>query len=164
MRFWNYIYYCTYRILVKTGWLLIYKPLMFIILKFFRVSKERKKRMDREFIKFADGKELGLNMSYAFSFMFLTTVTLFATICLYFTVLIDYKIKDDMIYFLVGVMSLSYLTNYTFLWRNEIYLEYFKEFEKRGFPKFHYLYVILFHLAIITLFIFSIYWFVGFNI
>ncbi len=163
-RFWNYLFYLQWKLLNKLGTKFIQQPIHAVTYFFFPKIRKKKPEIERGYSVVINDSERGFNLGFAFSHLFLTTLIIYGIICLYVNVLIDHKVKEDIKYFLIGVMVLSYFTNYWFLWRKDIYLKYFKEFESQPFSRIHYLYAILFHLGIAAFGILSIYWTIGFNI
>ncbi|MBC9811459.1 hypothetical protein H9Y05_03125 [Crocinitomicaceae bacterium CZZ-1] len=163
-RYWNYLFYLQHKLLNVIGVKYFQRPLSYIIFFIFPKLKKKKKEILNAAASSIDHKEMGFNLGFAFSHMFLTTVVIFSIICLYVTVLINYKIKEDIKYFITGVLLLSYLLNYWLLWKKDIYLTYFKKFEKQPFSQWHYLYIIFFHLGVWGFGILSIHWTIGFNL
>jgi hypothetical protein len=163
-RLWNYLLYLQWRLLNRLGAKLIQQPIHSITFFFFPKIRKKKEQIEQSYSLVINDSERGVNLGFAFSHIFLTTSIIYGVVCLYMNVLINHKVKDDIKYFLIGVMVLSYLTNYWLLWRKDIYLKYFKEFENQPFSRWRYLYVILFYLGIMTFGVLSIYWTIGFNL
>lgn len=156
MRFWNYLYYFSWRLQESIGRFLIERPLAYIfgLIPFFRKNWEKGKK---DYERFVYDRKLSLNMVYAFCYMLITTIIIYASIALPLVVALDQDVDMNLKYYLLGVLLLAYLTNYYFLWRNDRYMRYFKEFDNRFFSRIHYFYVILFHVAAIAVCILSIY-------
>lgn len=111
-----------------------------------------------------NNKDFGFNIGFAFGFMFLTTMVIYTSICLFLVKLLNIDVEDTIYYYFFAVVALSYLTNYFFLYRADTYKKHFEEFEKIKNKSRIYLSAVLFHLAIIGFGILSIHFTVGFNI
>jgi len=158
IRFWNYLFYAHWRLLNGLGSKLIQQPIQSILSVFFPKIKKKKKEIKRGYSTAVEDPKQGLNLGFSFQLLFVTTTIVYGIICLYITVLLDYKIRKDFVFFLIGTLGLAYLSNYLLLWREDRYLKYFKIFENESFSRIHYLNVILFHLSIWTFGILSVYW------
>lgn len=162
-KIWNYLYYLTWNLLQVLGKVLIERPLAYVF-SFIPFLRKNWKKGKKGYDSFVNGRELSINMAYAFAFMFVTTALIYATICIYVVRLFEIKDDNNLHYYFIGILSMAYLTNYLLLWRSDKYKKYFKEFDKTTIVKMNYLYIVLFHLGITTFFILSIYWIVGFNL
>lgn len=161
-RVWNYFLYSTWKLLNKSGEELIQKPIYFIILKFFPFLRKNEEKGLKSFKRVMNDKDFSFNISFAFGYMFFTTMIIYAVICLYVCSYFQIEVGDKLYYYFIAVVVLSYITNQILSWRNNVYLKYFDEFEKSKSPII-YLSAVLFHLGVAIFTVLSIYWTIGFN-
>lgn len=162
-RIWNYLFYLQWKFLNGFAKKIIQQPIIHILnlVPFFRENlKKGKKNLER----FTNDPKLGINSSFAFSHMFLTTSILYAILFINVIFFSKFDIPPKMLYYLfIAVFGLSYVTNYLLLKRGDIYLKYFKEFGDRPFPSWHYIYLFIFHIGSLVLGILSVQWTVGWH-
>lgn len=163
-RFWNYLFYLQWKFTHNIGVKYIQRPIISTLSFLFPRIKKNKLEVTQTADSTMGNPESGFNLGFAFSHLFITTTIGYGIICFYINLLINYEAGENFKYFLFGVMALSYLTNYWFLWYKDRYLKYFAEFDKKSIPKVHYLYLMLFHLGVIAFGILSIHWTIGFNL
>ncbi|MFA6924924.1 MAG: hypothetical protein WC223_11815 [Bacteroidales bacterium] len=163
-RIWNYFFYSTWKLQILLGDLLFQKPIYFIILNIFPFLRKNEAKGLKEYKKVMNNKDYGFNIGFAFGFMFLTTMVIYSSICLYIVKLLNIEVGDTIYYYFIVVVALSYLTNYLLLYRSDAYKKYFDEFDKVNNKSLIYLSAVLFHLGIIGFGILSIHWTVGFNL
>lgn len=158
---WNYLFYLQWRLLNRLGSKFIQQPIHSVLYFFFPKIRKNKNEIDKSYSSVVNDSTQGFNLGFAFSHLFLTTAVIYSIICLYFNVLIDFKLRENLKYFLIGVMLLSYLTNYLLLWRKDNYLKYFKKYKQKTFHRVEYLYLVMFHLIVWTIGVFSVQWIVN---
>jgi hypothetical protein len=134
------------------------------MLNLFPFLRKNMQRGRKEYNRIMNNKDFGFNVGFAFGFMFLTTIIIYTSVCLFIVKLLNIEVGDTIYNYFVVVVALSYLTNYFFLYRADTYKKYFVEFEKVNNKSRIYLSAILFHLVVIGFGIFSIQFTVGFNI
>ena len=161
-RTWNYFFYSTLKLQILLGDLLFQKPIYFIILNVFPFLRKNEAKGLKEYKKVMNNKDYGFNIGFAFGFMFLTTMIIYTSICLYLVKLLNLEVGDAIYYYFIVIVVLSYATNYLFLYRADTYRKYFDEFEKTSSKSLIYPSAILFHLGIFGFGILSIHWTVGF--
>lgn len=161
-RIWNYFFYSTWKTQIFLSYILFERPLVFLfnLVPFLRKNWYNGKK---EYNKVMNSKEYGLNLGFAFGFMFLTTMVIYTSICLFLVKLINIEVEDTIYYYFVAILVLSYITNELLIYRTDTYKKYFKEFEKINNKSRIYFSAVFFHLTIIGIGILSIYLTVGFN-
>ena len=161
-RIWNYLLYSTWRLLSVSSKILIENPLSKVlsIVPFFRKNLKKGKVEHRSIM---DNRNLSFNISFAYGYMFMTTMIIYAIIFLYLGYYFNVEVGDKLYYYFVVVVLLSYLTNQILSWQNDKYLEYFTEFDNLNNKTIIYLSAALFHLGFFLFAVLSIYWTVGFN-
>lgn len=164
IRIWNYFFYSTWKTQTILGKKLFQETIFLVMLKLFPFLKKNEKKGLKEYNKVMNSKEYGLNLGFAFSFMFLTTMVLYTSVCLILVKMLNVEVEDKMVYYFLAVIALSYLTNELLIYKSDTYKKYFEEFEKVNNKSLIYLSAVLFHLAIIGFGILSIHFTVGFNI
>ena len=162
-RIWNYFFYSTWKFQILLGGILIEKPLIYLF-NLIPFLKGKWSKGKKEYEKFMHNKDYGANIGFAFSFMFLTTTVIYTIICLFLVNLVNIEVGDKIYYYFYTVAALSYITNYFFLYRGDIYKKHFEEFEKSNQKSSIYLSALGFHLGVIGLGILSIHFTVGFNL
>lgn len=127
-RIWNYFFYSTWKLLKRTGEIFIENPLIYIfnLVPYLRKNWNKGKKGYKQVMH---SKDYGFNIGFAFSFMFLTTVVIYTSICLYLVKLLNIEVGNTIYNYFLGVIALSYLTNYFFLYRSDTYKKYFNEFD-----------------------------------
>lgn len=163
-KIWNYFFYSTWYVQLNLGESLIRKPIYFIMLNLFPSLRKNLHKGQKDYNRVMNNKDFGFNIGFAFGFMFLTTMIIYTSICLFLVKLLDIEVEDTIYYYFFAVVALSYLTNYLLLYRSDTYKKHFDEFEKNNNKSRIFLSAVLFHLAIIGFGILSIYFTVGFNI
>lgn len=160
---WTYLLYSTWRLLCVSSEILIEKPLSRVlsIVPFFRKNLKKGKHTHR---KIMDNRDFSFNIAFAFGYMFFTTMIIYVIIFMYlgYCFKID-DVDDNLLYYFIAVVVLSYLTNQILSWRKDVYLKYFNEFDKVNNKPQIYLHAVLFHLGVFLFAVLSIYWMVGFN-
>lgn len=162
-RVWNYLLYSTWCLLNFLGEVLFRKPIHFIMLKVFPSLKKNKKKALSSYNKSMNSKDLSFNIAFAYGYMFMTTMIIYAIIFLYLGHSFRLDVGDKLYYYFIAVVALSYLTNQILSWRNDKYLKYFAEFDSLNNKTKVYLSAVLFHLGIFFFAVLSIHWTVGFN-
>jgi len=160
-RIWNYLLYSTWRLLCYMSINLIERPLFKVlsVFSFFRKNIEKGKETHR---KVMDNRNLSFNIAFAFGYMFFTTMFIYATIFLNVGYFFQLEVGDNLYYWFIAVVILSYLTNQILSWSNDKYLKYFAEFDKINNMKI-YLSSVLFHVGVLLFTALSVYWTIGFN-
>jgi len=161
-RIWNYLFYSTWNLQINLGEILIQKPIHFIMLNLFPFLRKNKQKGVKDYKRVMNNKDYGFNIGFAFGFMFLSTMIIYSSICLYLVKLLNIEVGDTIYYYFIVVVALSYITNYLFLYRSDIYKKYFDEFDKEN-SKLNYLPVV-FHTGVVIFGILSIHWTIGFNL
>lgn len=161
-RVWNYFLYSTWKLLCVSSQKLIEKPLSKVlsVVPFFRKNLIKGKKKHREIM---DSKHLSFNIAFSFGYMFFTTMIIYTVIFLYVCHFFQIEAGENLYYYFIAVVVLSYLTNEFLSWRNDRYLKYFDEFDKTNKKSLIYLPAVLFHLGVIAFAVLSIHWTVGFN-
>lgn len=162
-RIWNYFFYSTWKFQISLGGILIEKPLIYFF-NLIPILRKNWNKGKKEYQRVMHRKDYGFNIGFAFGFMFLTTMVIYTSICLFLVKLLNLEVGDTIYYYFVAVVALSYLTNYLLLYRSDTYKKYFDEFEKVNNKRLIYLSAVFFHLGIIGFGILSIYCTVGFNL
>lgn len=159
---WNYLLYSTWRLLCISSKILIEQPLnrALSIVPFFRKNIQKGKKEHR---KIMDDRDFSFNIAFAFGYMFFTTMIIYVVIFMYLGYFLHIEVGDNLLYYFIAVVALSYLTNQILSWRKDLYLKYFNEFDKVNNKSQIYLHAVLFHLGIFLFAVLSIYWMVGFN-
>jgi hypothetical protein len=159
---WNYFFYCTWKLQIAIIENIIEKPItyLFNLVPFFKNNWQRGRS---GYQKLMNNKDSGINIGFAFAFMFLTTVIIYFSISLYLTSILKLDFVNKVEVYLLIIVGLSYLTNYLFLYRSDNYKNYFVVFDKLKNISNVYISAILFHLIIISLGILSIYLTIGFK-
>jgi hypothetical protein len=162
-KIWNYIFFSTWRSLTSLGIMVIERPIVyfFTMIPFFKNNWDKGKK---KYNRYMHNKESGLNINFAFSFMFSTTMVIFTSICMICAKLFEIKVGDTIYYYFWALVALSYFTNYFALYQSDTYKTYFIEFEKTNNNKQFYITAILFHTSVIALGILSAYLTVGFDL
>lgn len=156
-RIWNYFFYSTWYVQLNLGEILIRKPIYFIMLTLFPFLRKNLHLGQKNYNRVMNNKDFGFNIGFAFGFMFLTTMVIYTSICLFLVKLLNIEVEDKIYYYFFSVVVLSYLTNYLFLYRADTYKKHFEAFEKINNKSLICFSAVLFHLAIIGLGILSIY-------
>ena len=156
-RIWNYFFYSTWYVQLNLGEILIRRPIYFIMLTLFPFLGKNLHLGQKNYDRVMNNKDFGLNIGFAFGFMFLTTMVIYTSICLLLVKLLNIEVEDNIYYYFFSVVVLSYSTNYLLLYRADNYKKYFEAFEKINNRPLICFSAVLFHLAIIGLGIFSIY-------
>jgi len=73
------------------------------------------------------------------------------------------EVGDNLHYWFIGVVVLSYLTNQVLSWGNDKYLKYFAEFDNINEKTKIYLPAILFHVGVLLFTALSVHWTIGYN-
>jgi magnesium-transporting ATPase (P-type) len=129
------------------------------IVPFFRKNLEKGKKKHRNIM---DNRNLSFNISFAFGYMFFTTMIIYAIIFLYLCFFLQIEVGNNLYYWFIAVVVLSYLTNQILSWRNDKYLKYFTKFDTLNDRTKVYLSAVLFHLGVFVFAALSIYWTVGY--
>lgn len=163
LRNWNYILYSTWKLLSLINIKLIEKPLFGIlsIVPFFNKRIKNGKGAHR---KVLDDKIIGFNIAYAKSCMFFSTILIYTILSLYIVHFLEFEVRDNLKYWFIIVIVLTYLTNQTLSLGNDKYLKYFAEFDNLSNGEPIYLLAILFHLSILIFTSISIHLTVGYNL
>lgn len=156
-RFWNYIYFFTFKTLAYLAVLIFFKPLSFIL----PVSVKRKNEAYNNFSSSMNNRKNGFNLYFALQFMFMSSLLLLGIACILFFVLFKIQVREELIYIISVLCFISYMLNYFALRKNNIYLKYFDEFEQFTNTKKHYAFTIFYHLFVATLFILITYFLIG---
>lgn len=92
-KFWNYIFYFTWRILCLINLYLIESPFFYILsmIPFFRKNIKQGYVIHRNVL---DGEKLGVNIGFAFYCMLLTLSVIISSLQSYFVFLFDIDIKS----------------------------------------------------------------------
>ena len=161
-KIWNYLLYSTWRLLCVSSQNLIEKPLgkALSIVPFFRKNLKKGKEIHREIM---DSRYLSFNIAFAFSYMFVTTMIIYTIIFLYLCHFFQIEAGNNLYYYFIAVVVLSYLTNEFLSWRKDVYLKYFTEFDKVNKKSMIYLPAVSFHLGVAIFAVLSIHWTIGFN-
>jgi hypothetical protein len=130
------------------------------IVPFFRKNLEKGKDEHR---KIMDNRNLSFNIAFAFSYMFFTTMFIYAVIFLYLGYFLQLEVGENLRYWFIAVVVLSYLTNQILSWKNDRYLKYFTEFDSVNDKIKIYLPAILFHVGVLLFTALSVHWTVGYN-
>ncbi len=162
-RIWNFFLYSTWKLLNKSGEVLIQKPIYFIVLNIFPFLRKNEKEGLKSYKRVMNDKDFSFNISFAFGYMFFTTMIIYADICLYVCFYFKIEVGDKLYYYFIAVAALAYLTNQMLSWRNDVYLKYFNEFDNADKKKLIYLPAVLFHLGFAVFTVLSIHWTIGFN-
>ncbi len=160
---WNYFFYCTWKLQITIIENIIEKPLtyLFNLVPFFRNNWNRGRS---EYKRLMNNEDSGFNIGFAFAFMFLTTVIIYSSFCLFLVTILKLDFVDKIEVYLLIIVGLSYLTNYLFLYRSDTYKNYFVEFGKLNKVSIVYISAVFFHLIIFFLGILSIYLTIGFKL
>lgn len=162
-KIWNYFFYSTWYVQLNLGETLIRKPIYFIMLNLFPSLRKNLHKGQKDYNRVMNNKDFGFNIGFAFGFMFLTTMIIYTSICLFLVKLLDIEVEDTIYYYFFAVVTLSYLTNELLIYRKDIYKKYFDEFEKLNTKSLIYISAILFHLGVIGFGILSIHFTIGFS-
>lgn len=161
-RTWNYIFYSTWKLHNRASDILT-APILYLVTKV-PLFRENWKKGEKEYNKFIKSRNLGFNVSLSFSWMLTTTSILYSILFLYVCYFFQIEVGENVHYYFIAVVALSILTNELLLWRNDIYLKYFDEFDRTNKKSLTYLPAVLFHLGVIVFAVLSIYWTVGFSL
>ena len=162
-RAWNYLLYSTWCLLNFLGEVLFRKPIYFIMLKVFPFLKKNKKKALSSYNKTMNSRDFSFNIAFAYGYMFMTTMIIYVIIFMYSGYFLHIEVGDNLHYYFIAVVVLSYLTNQILSWRKDVYLKYFNDFDKVDNKSQIYLTAVLFHLGVLLFAVLSIYWMVGFN-
>lgn len=162
-RTWNYIFYSTWKLLNKLGEVLFQKPIYFILLNIFPRLRKNEKRGLKSYKRVMNDRDLSFNIAFSFGYMFFTTMIIYTVIFLYVCHFFQIEAGENLYYYFIAVVVLSYLTNEILSWRNDKYLKYFAKFDSINKKSLIYLPAVLFHLGVIVFAVLSIHWTVGFN-
>lgn len=146
-RTWNYIFYSTWKLNIRVGELLIEAPFIFLVNKV-PFLRERWKKGEKAYHEFIKNKEFGTDIFFSYSLMLMTTFLLYLII--YMHVCHFFQICEEIgDYFFIIAIVLAWLQNEFLLWRKDVYLKYFDEFDKNKKSSLMiYLPAILFHLGV----------------
>src|SRR5690554_3931130 len=99
---WNYILYSTWRLLCVSSQNLIEKPLgkVLSIVPLFRKNLKKGKKVHRRIM---DSRHLSFNITFAFGYMFFTTMIIYAVICLYVCYYFQVEVGDKLYYYFIAV-------------------------------------------------------------
>ncbi|WP_139615008.1 hypothetical protein, partial [Testudinibacter sp. TR-2022] len=142
--FWNYLFYFAWKLHCKVGFMLIERPLMYIlesILKFIPIIKHSAAARYRSRRNVLDDMEIGFNIVFVFKFFLTFTwiivVSLFSYLIVYLGIAIDTPLFLTT-HFIITI-AISHLLNIKLLaWYNKGYIAYFKEFKKSANNKLGY--------------------------
>jgi hypothetical protein len=146
---------------VQFGETLIEKPLIYVFTKIplFRDNWEKGKK---EYKAIIHGKN-GLNVGFAFSSMFVSTIWLAVSILAVSSYFFEIKVRENSSYYAITVLVFSYIVNQFLLYKSDKYKLYFKEFERKRSNVAVTFLGVLFHLVIWTWGLLSIYLADGFG-
>lgn len=159
-KIWNYFFYSTWRSLASLGTITIEKPIVyfFTMIPFFKKNWDKGKK---KYHRYMHNKESGVNINFAFTSMFITTMVIFTSICMISIKLLKIKVEHTNYNYFWAVVALSYFTNYFALYHADTYKIYFVEFQKITNNKQFYIAAVLFHTIVMVLGILSAYLTVG---
>ncbi len=163
-RTWNYFLYSTWCLLNSLGEVLIRKPIYFIMLKIFPFLKKNKKKALSSYNKAMNSSDFSFNIAFAYGYMFFTTMIIYTIIFLYLFFFLHIEVGDNLRYWFIVVVILSYFTNQVLSWGNDKYLKYFAEFDNLNDKTKKYLPAVLFHLGVFLFAVLSIHWTIGYNL
>ncbi|NEN76013.1 hypothetical protein F9B74_06705 [Pelistega sp. NLN82] len=159
-RFWNYIFYFTWKFHNVIGYYFVEKPLdyLFGLSNFWDKHNKRGKKDARNII---ENPYSGFNIGFAFYCMLVSTEIICVCIISVFVVFFDLDIKNRVsaITVLIIIFLPAYLFNEFLLgWHKKTYLTYFKELERISNKRLGYLITLCFHLGVILLGILIFIW------
>lgn len=134
------------------------------MLKFFPSLRKNKKAALSSYKKAMNSKDFSFNIAFAYGYMFFTTMFIYAVLFLYLGYFLQLEIGDNLHYWFIAVVVLSYLTNQILSWSNDKYLKYFDEFDSINDKAKIYLPAVLFHVGVLLFTALSIHWTVGYNL
>ena len=111
-----------------------------------------------------NNKEYGVNINTAYSFMFLSVLIIYASVCLILVDAFDVAVGDKIYRYFMAVIFFSYVTNYVLLHRNDNYKSYFKEFDQAEHKSQVFASALLFHSGVIVFGILSVHFTIGFDL
>lgn len=155
MKFWNKLFYLTWKGQNYIGEVLFQRSIHYFIAAIFPAV--RKNKMERDYKSVINDRNKGLNIGFAFQVMFLTTAIIYTILLFSVLFSLNLRLKENLIYILVTIVTLSYLTNYILLYKGDKYLKYFKEFDEQPVNKSLYLLATLLHLGVFSLFFYLLF-------
>jgi len=159
---WNYLFYSTWKLHNRASEIFIF-PLIFIFNKISFFRKNWHSKGEEEYNRIIKSKDLGLNVLFSYYCMLMTTSIIYSVFFMYVWYALQIEVGNNIYYYFIAVVVLSYLTNEILSWRKDVYLKYFTEFDKVNNKSLIYLPAILFHLGVAVFAVLSIHWTIGFS-
>ncbi|SMB84798.1 hypothetical protein SAMN05660772_02348 [Pasteurella testudinis DSM 23072] len=167
--FWNYLFYFAWRLHCKIGFILIERPLMYLlesILKFMPMSKHNAATRYRSRREVLDDMETGFNIRFVFKYFLTLTWAIVVSVFSYIIVYLGITINNPhslTVHFIVTIL-ISHLINIKLLgWYNNGYITYFKDFKKRTNNTLGYFSIILFYFLTFSFCLFTLYFHTEFD-
>lgn len=158
-KFWNYIFYFTWKLHCVIGINTIERPLK-RILNLVPFFANNLKKGEENYRNTLDNPKYGFNIGFAFYDMLTTSIIMSSCFLALITILFNINIDNSHKLWMFASIAflLSYIPNEIILgWHKKTYLKYFKEFDKEENKTQGYIITLCFHLSVISLGIFMVY-------
>lgn len=154
-RQFNYLYYWQYKTYSVFSYYIFFVPINFLF-KLIPFSEKRRKEAKKAYLNFNNNRENGSSITFAYSFIFLSLLLFYASLCLILTFCLNVNYVTIVYPLFFVVAATSYVTVYYALWYKKKYLKYFEEFDEKYKSRWHYLVVPVYFIGMFTFSILTI--------